>query len=294
MQATTPGGGISEVVDDTTPTLGGNLDGAGKEISDYRPRWSQGVYVADTTPAQGDVPITHAMARIGTCASDYDSVDMLSAVSGKRAIVYNSTAQVAQLFPGSGENFVGEAANASIYVLPGQTLEFVAVDDNQWAVVSGRLVQSVIGTGDATGSETVAGTTTLETSLGLSVVKTRAATDLIVEFSAYIRFDGDGASQALRRGAVYIYRYNAAAGAGEGNAPTGTQVTNMTIGRDLIGASAVTAGSFMPVVIRAVDTGLAKGDWTYVVAMKGGHANVDAIYTNTSATNSNGSIMEVG
>jgi hypothetical protein len=92
---------------------------------------------ASTTQSQGQQPLTKTYNEISVCATADDVVTMPSAVAGKYIRIVNNGAENLQIFPASGDNFQGEATDASITLGASTHLVCWAEDDTIWQQSSG-------------------------------------------------------------------------------------------------------------------------------------------------------------
>lgn len=91
---------------------------------------------ASTTQVQGKAVLTHEINEIATCANTNDSITLCPASPGLRMTVANNGAEVLQVFPSSGDNFVGSAANASTTINAGYAKQFISYNGTSWIVFS--------------------------------------------------------------------------------------------------------------------------------------------------------------
>ena len=92
--------------------------------------------VASTTQTQGESRITHDINEISVCANANDAITMMPCVAGLKVIVANNGAEVLQVFPALGDNFVGSAANASTTINAGYAKQFISYNSHSWIVFS--------------------------------------------------------------------------------------------------------------------------------------------------------------
>ena len=92
--------------------------------------------IASTVQTQGKAMITHDINEIGTCATTNDVITLMPCVAGLRVTVANNGAEVLQVFPASGDNFVGSAANASTTINAGYAKQFISYNGSSWIVFS--------------------------------------------------------------------------------------------------------------------------------------------------------------
>jgi len=89
---------------------------------------------ASTDQTQGLAVLTHEINEIATCANTNDSVTLCPCAAGLKMIVANNGAEVLQVFPSSGDNFVGSATNASTTINAGYAKQFISYDETSWIV----------------------------------------------------------------------------------------------------------------------------------------------------------------
>lgn len=82
--------------------------------------------------------LTKDLNRISTCATTNDSVKLPSAVQGLQVYILNDGAQTAAVYPATGEQIDGLAANTSVTIPHAQAMIFVCRSTGQW--LSQRLV----------------------------------------------------------------------------------------------------------------------------------------------------------
>jgi hypothetical protein len=74
--------------------------------------------------------------KVTVVASNADSVKLRAATKGLRQVVTNSdSAQNCDVYPQTGDNFEGLAANASTSVAFGTTKEFFCFTDGEWSQI---------------------------------------------------------------------------------------------------------------------------------------------------------------
>jgi len=143
----------------TTPALSGET-------------FSTSSAVTAGTNAQGQGALTSDYNVITTAASNPSGVTLPTATTGRKIVVVNKGANSINVYPATGGTIDGLAANASIAVAVGGTLEFNASSTTQWysttnsvqaaAYVTGTLAVANGGTGVTT--STGSGNTVLSTS----------------------------------------------------------------------------------------------------------------------------------
>jgi len=69
---------------------------------------------------------------VTTCATRNDSIKAPAALAGKHFFAINSGAQNCQIYPQTGENFNGKAANAAIDLPVNTYMEILCVSDGVW------------------------------------------------------------------------------------------------------------------------------------------------------------------
>lgn len=79
--------------------------------------------------------LTKYETLINVCASDYDSVKpVINALKDYRFKVRNYTSKIVHLYPKSGDNFEGKAANHPIEIAAGAIVEFVCFVNGEWTL----------------------------------------------------------------------------------------------------------------------------------------------------------------
>lgn len=91
---------------------------------------------ASTTQTQGYGGLTHDINEIAVCANSNDVVTMMRAIPGLKIVVANNGSQTLQVFPASGDNFVGSSANASTTINAGSAKHFISYSNASWIVFS--------------------------------------------------------------------------------------------------------------------------------------------------------------
>lgn len=88
---------------------------------------------ASVTQTQGQQPLISSFNIIDVVANDGDALTMPPAVLGRLVKVTNAdSAETAQLFPASGDD-LGNGANASVFIPPGDSIEFKGLDVTNWS-----------------------------------------------------------------------------------------------------------------------------------------------------------------
>jgi hypothetical protein len=72
--------------------------------------------------------------RVDVVATSLDSVKFIPAVAGNGMIVVNNASNSMNVYPASGENYLGEGANAPIEVVGGQSLEVFCYTTGVWTI----------------------------------------------------------------------------------------------------------------------------------------------------------------
>lgn len=75
--------------------------------------------------------LTEMYSQIDTCASDGDSVKLLTAEAGFRQIVFNNTSNNVSIFPQSGEMING-VTDDEITLFPGNVIYFDCPSTGKW------------------------------------------------------------------------------------------------------------------------------------------------------------------
>ncbi|CAB4122737.1 hypothetical protein UFOVP28_37 [uncultured Caudovirales phage] len=88
---------------------------------------------ASATQTQaGGTPITAAISKFTTVATVGNAATLPLATPGTEYMVINAAANAVQVFPYLGDSINGIGANASIYLLPGDTVTFYCTSATQW------------------------------------------------------------------------------------------------------------------------------------------------------------------
>lgn len=120
----------TDVISELTSATGVTIDGVLLKDGAVTPAgsWNLDVATAITAFAGGGqgsaVALIAAYNEVTVCASDFDSVKLLTAVSGNVQYVKNSSANILSVFPFASDSFNTLAANLSIDVQPGQVMMF--------------------------------------------------------------------------------------------------------------------------------------------------------------------------
>ena len=107
-------------------------------LATLAPAWLVNVVTgitAGTTQTQaGATALTGRTNYIATCANSGDGVKLPAAVAGEKCKIVNEGAQPAKLWPASGDNFTGSAADAACptLLLAGEWVRFEAKDASTW------------------------------------------------------------------------------------------------------------------------------------------------------------------
>lgn len=110
------------------------VDATGSRVVDALERSVTTGITASTTQTQaGGVALTKDINNVTTVANANDAVTMPTAKVGKTVLVMNNAAtNTVQLFPFSGDNFQGVAANLSTTIAAGNQRWFYAIDAVTW------------------------------------------------------------------------------------------------------------------------------------------------------------------
>jgi hypothetical protein len=86
---------------------------------------------AEPSGVQGDVPLTMGINEVSTVASANDAVTLPPAVVGQRCVVINSTANILDIYPASGDD-CGATANQPVSIASLSTITFYCYDATNW------------------------------------------------------------------------------------------------------------------------------------------------------------------
>jgi hypothetical protein len=92
---------------------------------------------ASTTQVQGQQPLTEGINYVETVGNANDAVTLPLAAAGKTVAVINDGVNTLQVFPASGDQIDGLAADASTSLLSGERAIFLAVDGVTWLSMVG-------------------------------------------------------------------------------------------------------------------------------------------------------------
>lgn len=147
-QGTTADSALQDVVDDTTPTLGGNLAadsnnitgvgnlaGATAALTGLLTRSVTAGITAHVGSSQGDGPLTTDINEISTCANAGDAVTLPAAAAGLTITVINNGANACDVFPASGDN-AGAGADTAVSLAAAANITYVAIDATNWVAVT--------------------------------------------------------------------------------------------------------------------------------------------------------------
>jgi hypothetical protein len=110
-----------------------NDNGASVTIDSLLVQSTTAGITASTTQTQGAATaLLENINEIATVANASDAIKMPAAVAGLRIVIINNGANTVQIFPASGDNFSGSAANASVTLASGSNVEFVAYNATVW------------------------------------------------------------------------------------------------------------------------------------------------------------------
>lgn len=76
-------------------------------------------------------PLTAKFNSVDTCATDYNSVKLDSALIGKMQNVFNNTGQILSVYPVSGQTING-IVNYEFRIGPGDNIEFKCFANGKW------------------------------------------------------------------------------------------------------------------------------------------------------------------
>src|SRR3990167_7556778 len=79
--------------------------------------------------------LTSKFNSVDTCATNEDSVKLVSALIGKKQYVYNNTSKILSVYPQTGEYINGVVDN-EYFILPGQLMIFESNASGKWTVTS--------------------------------------------------------------------------------------------------------------------------------------------------------------
>lgn len=88
--------------------------------------------IASTTQTQGEGPLTSSYNYVTTVANTSDTVTMPAIVPGRVVFIFNAGANTLQVFPASGHNFYGLAADAPITIASGSSVWYIGQNALQW------------------------------------------------------------------------------------------------------------------------------------------------------------------
>lgn len=132
------------------------------------------------------VTLTTSLNRITTCATAADSVKLPAATAGKEVKIKNNGAAYASIFPASGEVIDTLAANTSVSLPVGGTIEFYCVVAGTWESsklhpvpkYSTGTTTTTFAAGQLTGGSEV---TYLSTAVTPGSIATRTAAQMFVD-----------------------------------------------------------------------------------------------------------------
>lgn len=141
-------GALTAVEDDTSPTLGGNLDADSNDITGVGAlaaataaltglltRSVTAGITADVGSSQGDGPLTTDINQISTCANAGDAVTLPTAAAGLTVTIINNGAESCDVFPAASDN-LGAGANTAVALAAGDNITYVAIDATNWVAVA--------------------------------------------------------------------------------------------------------------------------------------------------------------
>lgn len=79
--------------------------------------------------------ITKRFSRFDTVAVNNASAKLDDAIAGTARKVQNNGANDMLLYPKTGENFYGLAANAPLFIVSGQQVEVLCYDATEWTII---------------------------------------------------------------------------------------------------------------------------------------------------------------
>lgn len=147
-QGTTADSALQDVVDDASPTLGGNLDADSNDITNIGAlaaatlaltalltRSVAAGLTADAGSAQGGTPLTKDINEISTCGTTGDSVTLPTAAAGLTVTIINNGANAADVFPASGDD-LGAGVDTAASLAAGANITYAAYDATNWVAVT--------------------------------------------------------------------------------------------------------------------------------------------------------------
>jgi len=90
---------------------------------------------ASTTQTQGQGPLTKDINEISVCANANDTVTMPAAVAGLTITIINNGAQTLKIFPASGDQFSGSAADAAVTLATTANVRYTAINATLWEAI---------------------------------------------------------------------------------------------------------------------------------------------------------------
>lgn len=105
-------------------------------LADLNQRTVSDSVMANAGGGQDDaIELSSMYNCIVVCASDGDSVKLVTAYAGLKQVVYNDTDNLLSVFPQPGEKINGET-NAEITIFPGNAFFFEAVATGKWVYLN--------------------------------------------------------------------------------------------------------------------------------------------------------------
>lgn len=184
----------------------------------------------------GATPLTGMINSITTVAANGDSVMLPVSVAGMVVEVGNVGANYASVFPASGENIDGLAANASIALATGQSIFFTCAVAGTWKSTAQQLPGAKFTTGTTTTTFTAG---ELTGAAFVSYMNTQATPGSLATRTATQMFADSGYA---RVGGTYLLRIVNGQG-------TGTLTVTAGMGVTLTGTATIAANTWRDFVV---------------------------------------------
>jgi hypothetical protein len=128
--------GLSVILPSATATEAGLLPAADKVFIDYENSAAEGIVAFATGGQAGATVLTAKFNAVDTVGTAGDSVKTIPAVAAKEMIIYNSTANDADLFPAIGEEFfngtVGLGVDVQVVLGAGNSIRLISFATGKW------------------------------------------------------------------------------------------------------------------------------------------------------------------
>lgn len=128
---------FSAVTPGTVAASKGVVVDANKDIAGFRfiePACTNAITAFATGGQASATALTNSMNRITVCATAGDSVKVPASVAGMEIVVCNDGAAACDVFPATGDNINGLAANVQVSLKPGGSLLFTCEVAGTWNV----------------------------------------------------------------------------------------------------------------------------------------------------------------